>query len=252
MKSTLLLFAVLVMFAVVAFAEEGAAIEGDAKKEAAPEEEKPKARGAEVEADKEVKEVKEVEGDKKEVKEVEGDKKEGADEKKEAAEEDAPIKKKAAAADEEEPVVKKVSKKKVLAQDEGEGNVALDTGAVPAKALNKRRPRSLMQACKKESKKLCKEGSAIAKCLQENLEQIDDEVCKSWVASRQACLKDAEASPKCEKKESPRACLRKLAVKDVSDECGDSDFFKAVQMYTRWRRRHEPTGGKKERKADTQ
>ena len=103
----------------------------------------------------------------------------------------------------------------------------------------KRRPRTLMQACKKESKKLCKEGSAIDKCLQANLDQIEDDVCKSWVTARGACLKDAETSSKCEKKESPRACLRKLGPKDVSDECGDSDFFKAVQMYTRWRRRHE-------------
>jgi hypothetical protein len=137
----------------------------------------------------------------------------------------------------------KADDKKEGAEGDGKkaGAAVLDAKK-DAAADAKKKPRSLLQACKKEAKRLCGEGLAVAKCLSDKASSIEDEVCKEWVESRTTCLADAEKSGKCAKKETPRACLRKLTVKDVSDKCGQSDFFKAVQMYTRWRRRHEPAG----------
>ena len=97
-------------------------------------------------------------------------------------------------------------------------------------------PRSLVQACRAEGKKLCADAKSVSKCLDDNKDKIEDATCKVWVSARATCLKDADASGKCTDKESKRRCLRKLDKSDLSAECTDSDFYKAVQMYARWRK----------------
>ena len=100
-----------------------------------------------------------------------------------------------------------------------------------------RKPRSVLQACRKQLTSVCPDRKDTMKCLQDGADSITDETCKSWVLARKACLTAASASTKCAKKENPRSCLRSLAAEDLNEECTSSDFYKSVRMFGAFRRR---------------
>jgi hypothetical protein len=97
-----------------------------------------------------------------------------------------------------------------------------------------RQARSLVQACRKEVRSLCP-GSmrSLNKCMQEKVEQVNDATCKKWVQASASCDTAAAASAKCGEKDTPRACLRKLAKGDLPDDCTSSDYYKSIRMTAR-------------------
>ena len=108
------------------------------------------------------------------------------------------------------------------------------------------KPRSLLQACRSETRRICGEDVPVAKCLAEQKDRVKEPVCLEWVHAREACLRDARNHQKCQQgPETPRACLAKLKLEDLGGECAASDFFKAVRAYARWRRRGDNSKVKK-------
>jgi hypothetical protein len=99
-----------------------------------------------------------------------------------------------------------------------------------------RKARSVLQACRKQLPTLCANRKDTMKCLEDGLESITDEVCKSWVQARKTCLAAATSSSKCAKKENPRSCLRSLKAEDLGSECTETDFYKSVRMFGAIRR----------------
>jgi hypothetical protein len=107
-------------------------------------------------------------------------------------------------------------------------------------------PRSLVEACARDGRRLCaefKDRSNLGNCLEAKLEDISDEDCAKWVAARKLCVEDAKKSGKCKSDEAPGRCLKKVSDTDVSVECSSSHFFRAIQMYKRYRRRNSGIAG---------
>ena len=116
-------------------------------------------------------------------------------------------------------------------------------GDLPADAARKgRAPRSLLQACRKEINKVCPEKKAIVKCLSTKVAQIEDPTCKTWVTARDVCTKAASANSKCNKKDSPRQCLRKVNASELPEECTKSEFYKSVKMFSMFRKNPGKSG----------
>jgi hypothetical protein len=105
-----------------------------------------------------------------------------------------------------------------------------------------RKARSVLQACRKQLPTLCPQSKNTMKCLEDGLESITDDVCKSWVQARKTCLAAATSSAKCSKKENPRSCLRSLKAEDLGAECTDTDFYKSVRMFGAIRRNKKGSG----------
>ncbi len=100
------------------------------------------------------------------------------------------------------------------------------------------RIRSLAAACKEDYAKLCKPPVGVVACLEEKSKDIGSEVCSQWLKDRKICFEDARRNENCEKATDLRKCLVKLTKADVSGACSESDFFKSVQMFARYRRRN--------------
>lgn len=113
-------------------------------------------------------------------------------------------------------------------------------------AAARSQPRSLVEACARDGRRLCsefKDRSNLGNCLEAKLEDISDEDCVKWVSARKLCVEDAKKSGKCKSDEAPGRCLRKVSDTDVSVECSSSHFFRAIQMYKRYRRRNSGIAG---------
>ena len=97
-----------------------------------------------------------------------------------------------------------------------------------------RKPRSLVQACRKEVRSLCP-GSmkSLNACMQQKVSQISDETCKTWVQASAACDGAVSGNAKCGEKETPRQCLRKLQKSDLPEECTSTDYYQSIRMTAR-------------------
>ena len=105
-----------------------------------------------------------------------------------------------------------------------------------------RKARSVLQACRKQLPTLCPQSKNSMKCLEDGIESITDDICKSWVQARKTCLAAAKSSDNCSKKENPRSCLRSLKPDDLGSECTSSDFYKSVRMFGAIRRQKKGSG----------
>ncbi len=106
-----------------------------------------------------------------------------------------------------------------------------------------RSSRSMSEACRNEAKRLCADELAnlskdrVGRCLENHWPDIKDENCKSWVHFRKLCRTDGEKAGKCAEQDTARVCLEKLDTTDVSKECADSELFRSVQLFKRFKRR---------------
>ena len=112
----------------------------------------------------------------------------------------------------------------------------------PAGTKPVRKPRSVLQACRKQLTSVCPDRKDTMKCLEDKIDSITDETCKAWVNARKTCLASASTSSKCAKKENPRSCLRSLPKDELSEDCTSTDFYKSVRMFGAFRRRGKASG----------
>jgi hypothetical protein len=102
-------------------------------------------------------------------------------------------------------------------------------------------PRSMLQACSKDIQKFCSNipqvPDKVGKCLTTNIDSLEIPRCRQWLQARSKCMEDSQKSGKCDKAEGLARCLARLAADEVSNSCSGSDFYKALQMYGRFKRR---------------
>ena len=65
-------------------------------------------------------------------------------------------------------------------------------------------------------------------CLQNNVESIESDVCKTWVNAEKKCTEAAKATDKCPKNMDVRRCFAKILSTDLPDDCTSTDFYKAI------------------------
>jgi hypothetical protein len=99
--------------------------------------------------------------------------------------------------------------------------------------------RSTLQACRKDFRRLCLKrgenpsGAVVPvsrnspnECLQNQIENIENEICKTWVTAEQACTSALKNNDSC-KKSDIRRCFAKVSASDLPDTCTSSDFYKS-------------------------
>ena len=92
-------------------------------------------------------------------------------------------------------------------------------------------PRSLLQACRGETRRLCARDGAMTRCLSEKIDAIEDAQCKAWVVARDACAKAVAQNPKCGPAAvggEGRRCLRTLPAGELPELCVGSDYYKSI------------------------
>jgi hypothetical protein len=102
--------------------------------------------------------------------------------------------------------------------------------------------RSTLQACRQDYRKLCikranQEGAVAPvtrlspnECLQEKVEEIENDVCKTWVKAEKVCMNAAKATEKCNKNMDIRRCFHKIPGDDLPIECTSTDFYKSIAI----------------------
>lgn len=107
----------------------------------------------------------------------------------------------------------------------------------PAEVATKRKPRSILQACRKELPTLCKDRKDSMRCLTSKAPEVSDKVCKEWLDARAGCNKFLKDNKKCAAKENARVCLRNIAKEELPSDCAESDYYKSVKLFGAFRRR---------------
>ncbi|CUG94353.1 Hypothetical protein, putative [Bodo saltans] len=99
--------------------------------------------------------------------------------------------------------------------------------------------RTTLQACRADFRKLClKRGEntgAVApvsrnspnECLQNQIENIASEVCKTWVSAEQSCTSALKSNTKCPKNSDIRRCFGKVSATELPDTCTSTEFYKS-------------------------
>lgn len=106
---------------------------------------------------------------------------------------------------------------------------------VATKAL--RKPRSILQACRKELPTLCKDRKDSMRCLTAKHTEVKDVVCREWLDARAGCNTFLKENKKCAAKENARVCLRNIAKEELPASCSDSEYYKSVKLFGAFRRR---------------
>ncbi len=113
-----------------------------------------------------------------------------------------------------------------------------------------RKVRSLMQACRKDISSVCKANKDIMQCLEDGVESITDDTCKSWVQARKTCLAATRSSEQCSNKKTSnnddplfgrwvhtQLCMLTMTPEDLGSECVSSDYYKSISMVMAFRNR---------------
>jgi len=126
-------------------------------------------------------------------------------------------------------------------------NLQLGAGLPGRDATRARKPRSVVQACIKDIKKVCNRTEPVFSCLERNTAAISD-VCKEWVAARKSCQDAVQQISSCNStKISFRRCLRQVPASELPESCTGHDFYKsAVVPFAGFKTR----GTKKPRQAE--
>jgi hypothetical protein len=113
--------------------------------------------------------------------------------------------------------------------------VAEETAA-PA-GLTKRKPRSILQACRKELPVICKDRKDAMRCLASSADKVQDPVCQEWLTARATCNKFLKENNKCTAQQNARICLRNIAKEELPETCAETDYYKSVKLFGAFRRR---------------
>jgi hypothetical protein len=100
-----------------------------------------------------------------------------------------------------------------------------------------RKPRSILQACRKELPLICKDRKDMMRCLASNADKVQDPVCQEWLSARTACNKFLKENNKCTAQQNSRICLRNIAKEELPTSCAESDYYKSVKLFGAFRRR---------------
>lgn len=106
-----------------------------------------------------------------------------------------------------------------------------------APAVTKRKPRSILQACRKELPVICKDRKDAMRCLASSADKVQDPVCQEWLTARATCNKVLKESNKCTAQQNARICLRNIAKEELPDSCTETDYYKSVKLFGAFRRR---------------
>lgn len=92
--------------------------------------------------------------------------------------------------------------------------------------------RSLAQACREETMRICPTEADKAECLGNKVRQIKDKTCKSWVLQREECQKGMEEAGCTDR---VVGCIHTVPEEKVPPRCRLSDYYKSARMYRRRR-----------------
>jgi hypothetical protein len=92
--------------------------------------------------------------------------------------------------------------------------------------------RSLAQACREETMRICPTEADKAECLGSKVRQIKDKTCKSWVLQREECMKGMEEAGCTDR---VVGCIHTVPEEKVPPRCRLSDYYKSARMYRRRR-----------------
>lgn len=121
----------------------------------------------------------------------------------------------------------------------GSASAATTSGSAAKETSTKRKPRSILQACRKELPTLCKDRKDAMRCLSTKAAEVKDPVCAEWLNARASCNKFLKDNNKCPAKENSRVCLRNIAKEELPAACSDSDYYKSVKLFGAFRRRRD-------------
>lgn len=106
-----------------------------------------------------------------------------------------------------------------------------------AAVAGKRKPRSILQACRKELPVVCKDRKDAMRCLASNADKVQDPVCQEWLNARSTCNKFLKENNKCTAQQNARICLRNIAKEELPAACAETDYYKSVKLFGAFRRR---------------
>ena len=111
-----------------------------------------------------------------------------------------------------------------------------------AAAVVVRKPRSALQACRRDVAELCSKRKDALKCLENNSEKIVDATCSEWIAARKVCLAAISSAATCKTPKAPILCFRSVLESELPEDCTKTDFYKAMALAaSRKRVRPPPT-----------